>query len=74
MGVRQLATGLTLLTFAYEEKWTEMATILSILGVVVAGTDGYYLARSGERGRAVFHAVPGALIAMLAGLVVLADA
>ena len=51
-----------------------MATILSILGVVVAGTDGTYLARSGERGRAVFHAVPGALIAILAGLVIFADA
>ena len=74
MGVRQLATGLTLLTFAHQQKWTEMATILSILGVVVAGTDGFYLARSGERGLAMFHAVPGALIAILAGSVVFADA
>jgi hypothetical protein len=74
MGVRQLATGITLLTFAYQEKWTEMATILAILGIVVAGTDGYYLARSGARNSGVFHAVPGAVIALLAGAVVLTDA
>ena len=42
MGIRQLATGITLLTFAYQKKWTEMATILTILGIVVAGTDGIY--------------------------------
>ena len=54
MGVRQLATGLTLLTFAYQEKWTEMATILSILGVVVAGTDGILpCALGGERASGV---------------------
>lgn len=66
MGVRQLATGMTLFTFAYEQKWTEMATILAILGFVVAGTDGIYLARSGDKNKAAFHAVPGALIAILA--------
>jgi hypothetical protein len=70
MGVRQLATGITLLTFAYQGKWTEMATILSILGVVVAGTDGFYLSRSGARNLAGFHAIPGALIALLAVTVI----
>jgi hypothetical protein len=66
MGVRQLATGLTLLTFAYQRKWAEMATILSILGFVVAGTDGIFLAQSGAARQAMFHAIPGALIALLA--------
>ena len=74
MGIRQLATGLTLLTFAYQGKWTEMATILSILGTVVAGTDGIYLSRSGARNQAMFHAIPGALIALLATATVLTDA
>ena len=57
MGVRQLATGLTLLVFAWQSKWTEAATILAIIGVVVAGTDGVYLARGGEasKGRSEEH-------------------
>jgi len=71
MGVRQLATGITLLTFAYQGKWNEMATILVILGFVVAGTDGVYLYRSGKRGKGVFHALPGALISLLSGAFVL---
>lgn len=70
MGVRQLATGLTLLIFAYQSKWTEMATILSLIGILVAGTDGFHLSRAGERQEARYHAIPGALIAMLAGAVV----
>ena len=70
MGVRQLATGITLLTFACQGKWTEMATILTILGAVVAGTDGFYLSRSGARNLARFHAIPGALIALLAVAVI----
>lgn len=65
MGVRQLATGVTLLVFACQGKWTEMATILAIIGFVVAGTDGYHLKRAGARG--LLHAVPGACIAALAG-------
>ena len=71
MGVRQLATGITLLVFAYQNKWTEMATILSIMGFVVAGTDGFFLWRSGEGGKAMFHVIPGALIASLAAATVL---
>ena len=67
MGVRQLATGLILLTFAYQHKWTEAATVLAIIGVVVAGTDGIFLARAGHRDLGLFHAIPGALIAALAG-------
>jgi hypothetical protein len=74
MGVRQLATGITLLTFACQKKWTEMATILTILGIIVAGTDGFYLSRSGARNVAKLHAIPGALIALLAGAVILTNA
>lgn len=71
MGVRQLGTGLTLLTFAIQGKWTEAATILAIIGVVVAGTDGFYLSQGpGGRGAGLFHAIPGAAIAALAAGVV----
>ena len=70
MGVRQLATGIVLLTFAYQGKWTEMATILAIIGIVVAGTDGVFLSRAGARKLGQFHAIPGALIAALAGGVI----
>lgn len=66
MGARQLATGLTLTVFYYQGRFTECATILSILGIVVAGTDGIYLFRSGAVAQAKFHAIPGALIALLA--------
>jgi len=66
MGVRQLATGIILLTFAYQNKWTEMATILAIIGIVVAGTDGVYLSRAGGTQVGLFHAIPGTLIAALA--------
>lgn len=69
MGVRQLATGITLLAFASQGKWTDMATILVILGLVVAPTDGLFLYRSGAKAKGPFHALPGALIALLAGAV-----
>jgi hypothetical protein len=67
MGVRQFATGIILLTFAYQKKWTEVATILAVIGIIVAGTDGIHLSRAGHRRLGRFHAVPGALIAALAG-------
>lgn len=66
MGVRQLGTGMILLTFAYQAKWTEMATILAIIGILVAGTDGVYLARARSIRAGAFHAIPGALISALA--------
>ena len=74
LGVRQLATGVILLTFAYQNKWTEMATILAIIGVVVAGTDGLYLSRAGASNLGRIHAIPGALIAALAGGVIYSTA
>ncbi|KAK0253924.1 hypothetical protein B0A54_11601 [Friedmanniomyces endolithicus] len=66
MGVRQIGTGLTLLTFAYKGNWAEAATILAIIGFVVAGTDGFFLARAGYGSLGRFHAIPGAGIAILA--------
>jgi hypothetical protein len=66
LGARQLGTGITLLVFAYQGKWIESATILTIIGIVVAGMDGYHIARSGSLGGGLFHAIPGALIAALA--------
>jgi hypothetical protein len=66
MGVRQLGTGITLLAFGYQRKWNEIATILSIIGILVAGTDGIFLARNGFVKQGQWHAVPGALIAALA--------
>jgi len=69
MGARQLATGFTLLAFASQGKWTEMAIILVILGLGVATTDGLLLYRAGARKKGLFHALPGVLIALLAGAV-----
>ena len=66
MGIRQFATGIIILDFAYQNKWTEVATILAIVGILVAGTDGIYLSRVGGSKVGLFHAIPGALIAALA--------
>lgn len=64
MGVRQLATGITLFAFAWQGRWTEMATLLAVLGVIVACTDGAFLARR-RLGLGIFHALPGLLISVL---------
>lgn len=74
MGVRQLSTGIILLTFALQNKRTEMATILAIIGVLVAGTDGIFLALGATKSAGLFHAVPGAAIAALAGTVLYSHA
>jgi hypothetical protein len=67
MGVRQLAMGLIILLFAYQGKWNEIATILALIGILVAGTDGIYIARGGGTTSAgQRHAIPGALISALA--------
>jgi hypothetical protein len=66
LGIRQLATGLIILTFGYQGKWEEVATILVIIGLVVAWTDGVFLAKAGNWGGATFHAIPGAGISLLA--------
>jgi hypothetical protein len=63
MGVRQLATGVTILIFASRGKWTEIATILSVLGLLVATTDAYMLWNAGKTGLARYHALPGIAIA-----------
>lgn len=70
MGVRQLATGLILLTFACQHKWAEVATVLAIIGILVACTDGIYLARVNGKRSGQLHAIPGVVIAALAGVVI----
>lgn len=69
MGVRQLATGVILALFARQGKWDEMATMLVTIGVLVAGTDGLFLARvAGRADLGVFHALPGGMIALLSAV------
>lgn len=70
MGIRQFATGIILLVFGYQGKWNEAATVLAIIGLLVAGTDGIFLLHAGHRDLALFHAIPGALIAAFATLVI----
>ena len=55
------------------EKIGRSGYTLTILGVVVAGTDGFFLARFGARSLAKVHAIPTALIALLAGTVLLTN-
>lgn len=66
VGARQLATGLIGLTFAYQQKWSELATMLSISGVVVAGMDGVVLMRNGYGRGGISHAIPGVIISAIA--------
>lgn len=66
MKVRQLATRIILLIFAYQNKWTEMTIILVIIDIVVADTDEIYLSRVDARQLEWFHAILDALIAALA--------
>jgi hypothetical protein len=66
MSVRQLGTGIILLIFAYQDKWTEVATILAVIGVLVAGTDGLFLIKGSTRADGIFHAIPGGMISALA--------
>jgi len=70
MSVRQLGTGIILLIFSFQRKWMEVATILAVIGLLVAGTDGVYIARGGTWAAGAFHAIPGALIALTAWIVV----
>ncbi|KAK4565653.1 hypothetical protein LTR86_003501 [Recurvomyces mirabilis] len=73
MSVRQLFTGIILGVFAYQNKWTEVATMLAVMGFLVAGTDGVFIYHSGKTKGAVFHALPGAVIAGLAIAFLLID-
>ena len=69
MGIRQLATGTLLMVFNSQDKYIEAATVLAIIGVLVAGTDGFHLAKAGEVKAGAWHAGPGFAIAGLAGAV-----
>lgn len=73
LGARQLGTALILLVFVYQRKWVEAGTVLAIVEVVVAGTVGYVIAKQGNVGGGVYHALPGAGIAALGVWVVWAS-
>lgn len=73
MGVRQLGTGVIILIFASRGKWMEIATILSVVGLLVATTDAYNLWSARKPGLARFHALPGIAIAAHAILVLSRD-
>jgi hypothetical protein len=73
MGIRQLGTGILLLVFNYQGKHIEASTVLAIVGVLVAGTDGLFLARGGNKRAGLWHAVPGLAIAGLASAVLYYD-
>lgn len=66
MGVRQLAAGIVLGVFALQGKYTESATMFTIIGPLQAGTDGLYLASGGNKQAGLFHAIPGFIMAGLA--------
>ena len=68
LGARQLASGMILLALAGLGEWTEMAVVLSTLGLVVATTDGLILNRSGAGTKGLFHALPGVVMATLSGV------
>jgi hypothetical protein len=70
MSVRQLATGIILLIFSLQGKWLEVATILAVVGFLVAGTDGIYISRTGTWAAGAFHAIPGGLIAATAWTII----
>ncbi|CAI6341883.1 unnamed protein product [Periconia digitata] len=63
MGARQAGTGVIILIFASCGKWMEIATVLSVVGLLCATTDAYNLWKGGKNGHARFHALPGLAIA-----------
>ncbi|KAL2856418.1 hypothetical protein BJY01DRAFT_242754 [Aspergillus pseudoustus] len=60
---RTTAIGLMLWTFYAQGKLVEFDTILAILGSYVGAVDGWVCWGEGMRGKAVFRAVSGAVIA-----------
>jgi hypothetical protein len=70
MATRQLATGITILLLARQGHFIAIAYILMVAGVVVAGTDGIFIAKMGSRKMGIVHAGPGFLIASIATLTI----
>lgn len=74
MATRQLATGISILLLAKQGYFIAIAYILMIAGVVVAGTDGVFIAKNGSRRMGIVHAGPGFAIASLAALTISQEA
>lgn len=70
MAARQLATGISILLLAKQGHFIAIAYILMVAGIVVAGTDGVFIAKNGSRKMGVVHAGPGFVIASLAALTI----
>lgn len=70
MATRQLATGISILLLAKQGQFLAVAYILIVAGIVVAGTDGVFIAKMGSRKMGIVHAGPGFVIASIAALTV----
>ena len=70
MAARQFATGISILLLAKQGHFIAIAYILMVAGIVVAGTDGVFIAKNGSRKMGVVHAGPGFVIASLAALTI----
>ena len=70
MAARQLATGISILLLAKQGHFIAIAYILMVAGIVVAGTDGVFIAKNGSRKMGIVHAGPGFVIASLAALTI----
>ncbi|KAM0700290.1 hypothetical protein Q7P35_012010 [Cladosporium inversicolor] len=70
MATRQLATGISILLLARQGHFIAIAYILMVTGIVVAGTDGVFIAKMGSRKMGIVHAGPGFVIASIAALTI----
>ncbi|KAF7930236.1 hypothetical protein EAE99_004429 [Botrytis elliptica] len=66
MATRQLATGTSILLLARIEHYISIAYILMVAGIIVAGTDGVFIAKNGSVKMGIVHAGPGFVIAVVA--------
>lgn len=74
MATRQLATAISILLLAKQGHFIAIAYILMVAGIVVAGTDGVFIAKNGSRKMGIVHAGPGFAIASLAALTIWQEA
>ena len=74
MATRQLATGISILLLAKQGHFIAIAYILMVAGILVAGTDGVFIAKNGSRKMGSVHAGPGFAIASFAALTIWQEA
>jgi hypothetical protein len=70
MATRQLATGASVLLLARAGHFVSIAYMLMVAGVIVAGTDGVFIAKNGSTKMGVVHAGPGFVIAGIAAVTI----